>query len=289
MSHGPASSTVRAVELGLRLRERREQLGLTAAAVGKMTKIGGNNLSSIEIAKRKLTSAKLAELAGAYELPEAELAELEAMRAEADRREWWHDYARLFPEDFLRYVGLEAGASVIRQYAPETIPGLLQTADYTRAMIRCSVYTRPVDVGPRVEFRLARQARLDGPDAPKQIVVMGQAALRQEVGGREVMADQLRRLAKLAEDRRDRVEIRVMPYNAGAHPLIGSGVSILEFASPMMPTFAWLESAMIGLLTDKQPAVQGLTASFEEVAERALDPDSSLEMIRECQQEMENP
>ena len=63
MASEPISSTVKAVELGLRLRARRDQLGLTAAAVGRITGIGGNNLSSIEIAKRRLTSTKLTELA----------------------------------------------------------------------------------------------------------------------------------------------------------------------------------------------------------------------------------
>lgn len=288
MGPATASSTVQALELGMRLRERREQLGLTAAAVGKQTGIGGNNMSSIEIAKRKLTAKKLDELARVYELPDDERTELEQLRAQTERREWWDDYARLYSEDFLRFLGLEAGASAIREYAPETIPGPLQTADYARAMIRGgSPYIKPVDVGPRVESRLARQTRLEEPDPVECTVIIGQTALRQEVGDREVMAGQLTRLAKLSRERRDHLRIHVMPYSAGAHPMIGGGLLILSFASRWLPDMVWQESVTTGSLLDKTHVVRELTASFDEALDRALDLDKSLEMIEQVREEME--
>ncbi|MFD0923298.1 helix-turn-helix transcriptional regulator [Saccharopolyspora rosea] len=288
MGQTPVSSTVQALELGLRLRERREQLGLTAAAVGKQTGIGGNNMSSIEIAKRKLTATKLQELAKVYELSDEELDELEVLRAQAERREWWDDYARLYSEEFLRFIGLEAGASIVREYAAETIPGLLQTADYARAMIRGgSPYIKPVDVGPRVESRLARQGRLDDPDPVDLTVVIGQTALRQEVGSREIMAHQLARLAKLSEERREHVKIHVMPYSAGAHPVIGGGLKILSFNSQWLPDMVWQEAVTTGSLIDRPHVVRELSASFDEAADRALDLDASLEIIHQVRKEME--
>ncbi len=288
MGHAPASSTVQALELGLRLRERREHLGLTLNAVGKETGIGGNNLSSIEIAKRKLTATKLAELAKAYELSDEQLHELETLRSRTEQRAWWDDYARLYPEEFLRFIGLEAGAATVREYAAETIPGLLQTADYARAMIRGgSPYIKPVDVGPRVESRLARQVRLEEPDPIDVTVVIGQTALRQEVGSREVMAYQLARLAKLSEERREQIKIHVMPYRAGAHPVIGGGLTLLSFASRLLPDMVWQEAVTTGSLIDKPHLVRELSASLDEATDRALDLDDSLEIIHEVREEME--
>jgi transcriptional regulator with XRE-family HTH domain len=288
MGEAPVSSTVQALELGLRLRERREQLGLTATAVGKQTGIGGNNMSSIEIAKRKLTAAKLQELARVYELSETELGELEALRTQAERRDWWDDYARLYSEEFLRFVGLEAGASTIREYAAETIPGLLQTADYARAIIRGgSPYIKPVDVGPRVESRLARQTRLEQPNPVDLTAVIGQTALRQEVGNREVMTHQLTQLAKLSEERRDRIKIHVMPYSAGAHPVIGGGLIILSFDSPRLADTVWQEAVTTGSLIDRPHVVRELSASLDEAIDRALDLDTSLEIIHQVRREME--
>lgn len=288
MASEPISSTVKAVELGLRLRARRDQLGLTAAAVGRTTGIGGNNLSSIEIAKRRLTSTKLTELATIYELSEEELAELDGLRVEADRREWWDDYARLYSDDFLRFIGLEAGATLQREYAAETIPGLLQTADYARAMIRGgSPYIKPVDVGPRVESRLARQARLNDPNPPEFTVLIGQTALRQEVGGREVMCHQLDRLCSIIEEKPNHVRVHVMPYQAGAHPVIGGSLKILSFGSPWLPDMVWQEAVTTGSLIEKPHVVDELVASFTEAVDRALDRDSSLEAIRRVRKELE--
>ncbi|HVV24996.1 MAG TPA: helix-turn-helix transcriptional regulator [Pseudonocardiaceae bacterium] len=288
MASEPISSTVKAVELGLRLRARRDQLGLTAAAVGRITGIGGNNLSSIEIAKRRLTSTKLTELATIYELSPDELAELDGLRVEADRREWWDDYARLYSDDFLRFIGLEAGATLHREYAAETVPGLLQTADYARAMIRGgSPYIKPVDVGPRVESRLARQARLNDPNPPELTVLIGQTALRQEVGGREVMCHQLDRLCSVIEEKPDHVRVHVMPYSAGAHPVIGGSLKILSFASPWLPDMVWQEAVTTGSLIEKPHVVDELVASFTEAVDRALDRDASLEAIRTARKELE--
>lgn len=287
MAGGPVSSTVRAVELGLRLRARRDQLGLTAASVGRTTGIGGNNLSSIEIAKRRLTSTKLAELASIYELSATELAELDALRVEADRRGWWEDYARLYSDEFLRFLGLEAGASRQREYAAEVVPGLLQTADYARAMVRGgSPYIKPVDVEARVASRLARQAVLDGPDGPVFTVLIGQTALRQEVGGRAVLRGQLAALGDAIEARPDHLRVHVLPYGAGSHPVIGGGLKILSFDSPWLPDMVWQESVTAGNLLDKPHIVAELVASFDESVDRALDLTASLDMIRRVHGEM---
>lgn len=287
--HGPVLTTVKALELGLRLRARREQLGSAASTVGKQTGIGGNNLSSIEIAKRKLTAAKLRDLARFYELSDDELAELEALRTEADRRAWWDDYGRLYSEEFLRYLGLEAGAMAIRQYAAETIPGLLQTGDYARAMVRGgSPYIKPVDVGPRVESRLARQSRIFSPTPAGYTAIVGQTALRQEVGSPEVMCQQLDRLIKIATSKEHaHIAVHVMPYSAGAHPVIGGGLVILSFDSPWVLDHAWQETVTTGNLLDKRYVVAELTASFDAALESALDRTASLEMIRQIRSEME--
>lgn len=290
MISGPVLTAVHAVELGLRLRAHRNALGLTTAIAGKATGIGGTNLSSIEIAKRRLTPAGLARLVEHYELPPGEVAELEALRIESERRQWWDDYTRIYGDEMIRFLALEAGASHLREYAPETIPGLLQTADYARAMIQGgSPYIRPVDVGPRVESRLARQTRLDGPDPVRYSVVLGQTALRQEVGGRAVMRRQLDQLVEAIEAKRDQVDVRVMSYGAGAHPLIGGAVKIMQFGSSWVPDFVWLESvATTGGLIDRRETVLELTASFEDVFERALDREASLAMIHQIRKEMEN-
>jgi len=285
MATGVTSSMVQAWELGLRLRERREQLGLTATVVGKTTGIGGTNLSAIEGGKRRLTAAKLTDLAGVYELSADELAELEAIRARAEQREWYHDYSTLHSEEFLRFLGLEAGAASERNYQAELIPGLLQTADYARALTKGSLCIRPVDVGPRVESRLARQARLGGATPLRLSAVINQAALLQEVGGRAVQARQLEHLTEVIEDRHDHVEIRIMPFTAGAHPLIGSQTVILSFDSPRLPDLLWQETVSSQTILDRRGILRECAASFEEAMDQALSREDSLALIHTIRKE----
>lgn len=286
MATSATSSTVQAWELGLRLRERREQLGLTATVVGKTTGIGGTNLSAIESGKRRLTAAKLTDLAGVYELSADELAELDTIRARAEQREWYHDYTTLHSEEFVRFLGLEAGAASERNYQSELIPGLLQTADYARSLIKGgSPYIRPVDVGPRVESRLARQARLGGDTPLRLSTVINHAALLQEVGGRAVQARQLEHLAEVIEDKHDHVEIRIMPFTAGAHPLIGSPIVILSFDSPRLPDLLWQETLSSQALIDRRTTLRECAASFEAIMDQTLTREDSLALIRHIRTE----
>jgi transcriptional regulator with XRE-family HTH domain len=286
MATGVTSSVVQAWELGLRLRECREQLGLTAAVVGKTTGIGGTNLSAIEGGKRRLTAAKLTDLARVYELSAAELTGLEAIRARAEQREWYHDYTTLHSEELLRFLGLEAGAASERSYQAELIPGLLQTADYARATIKGgSPYIRPVEVGPRLESRLARQARLGGQNPLHLSTVINQAALLQEVGNRAVLAHQLDHLAAVIEDQHNHIEVRIMPFNAGAHPLIGSPVTILGFDSPRLPDLLWQETISSQALIDRRATLRECAASFDEALDRALSREDSLALIHHTRKE----
>ncbi|PSL53872.1 transcriptional regulator with XRE-family HTH domain [Saccharothrix carnea] len=288
MGDGPISSTVQAWELGLRLREHRERLGLTAAAVGKTTGIGGTNLSAIESGKRRLTAAKLGDLADAYELPDDERADLEALRAQTERREWWYDYARLYSDDFLRLLGLEAGAEKVCEYAPDLIPGLLQTADYARAVMRAGTpYIRPVDVGPRLETRLARQVRLAADDPLRLDVVLGEAALRQRVGDPGVMQGQLAHVLEVLDRMGDHVRVRVIPFKAGAHPLLGAALKILSFRSNRLGDVMYQETAISGVIIDKRQVILESTASFADTFDRALDDRDSREFIDAVYHEME--
>jgi transcriptional regulator with XRE-family HTH domain len=284
----PTSSTVRAWELGLRLREHRERLGFTAAAVGKTTGIGGTNLSAIESGKRRLTAAKLTDLADAYELPDDERADLESVRARTERREWWYDYARLYSDDFLRLLGLEAGAEKVYEYAPDIIPGLLQTADYARAVMQAGTpYIRPVDVGPRLETRLARQLRLDGDHPLRLDVVLGEAALRQRVGEPGVMQGQLAHLLEVLEHKSGHVRIRVIPFTAGAHPLLGAALRIMSYSSNRLSDLVYQETAISGVIIDKRQVILESTASFAETFDRALDDRDSRGFIDAVYHEME--
>lgn len=258
---------------------------MTVAAAGKATGVGGSNLSAIESGKRKLAAFKLPDVALVYELLDHEVSYLERLRAGADRREWYHDYEHIYSDEFIRFLGLEAGAASVRNYEGEVIPGLLQTADYARAMIKGGgPYIRPVDVDLRLQSRMRRQERLSGECPLKLSVVLGEAALLQQVGGRAVMRDQLKRLIEVAAGE---VDVRVMPFSAGAHPLIGNSAILLSFPSPRVPDVLWQETVTSQALVDKRTKLMEVAASFDDAMERALSRDDSLARIRQLLKELE--
>lgn len=281
-----SSPTVRAWELGIRLREHREQVGMTAAAVGAVAQCTQGYVSGVEAGKLKITTSKLAQLMAAYDLDAAEQTELEQLRTAANQRAWWHKYAPLLSNDFKRFLGYEAGANHIRGYEGELVPGLLQTEDYARAVINAGYpFTRLTEMARRVELRLARQARLDGDDPLQLTYLLGEATLRYKVGGTDVMRRQLEHLAHMASEK-EHIELRVLPFDHGAHPTIGASFQILSFTSPYLPDRIWQEAVTSTSIVDNPAVVTEHVVTFAQTTETALNPSDSLDLLRRVAKEM---
>ncbi|XTZ17895.1 helix-turn-helix domain-containing protein [Micromonospora echinospora] len=282
-----SSPVVQAWELGLRLRQRREEVGLTAAAAGRAIGIIQAYVSGVESGRVKLPAKRLAQIVAAYEFEPDEAAELEELRAGAARRGWWQEYAQLFPAEFLRFLGYEAGAEHIRSFHPEAIHGLLQTEEYARAVIRGGTTTiRLTEVDRRVAVRMARQARLDGDHPLRVSVLLGEGALRQQVGGPAVMRAQLDHLVRLATERPEQIEIRVLPFSVGAHPAFGGPFQVLSFPSPRLPDLVWQEILTSIDIIDQSLRVNDYVVTFAETRELALGSGESLDLIRRIAKEM---
>ncbi|MGW0432878.1 helix-turn-helix domain-containing protein [Micromonospora sp. NPDC003197] len=281
------SPVVQGWELGIRLRQRREEIGLTATAAGRAAGIIQAYVTGVETGKVKLPAKRLEQLIKIYELEPDDAAELEALRAGATQRGWWHEYSQLFPAEFIRFLGYEAGATSIRCYTTEVVPGLLQTEDYARAVIRGGTTTiRLTEVERRVAARMARQARLTS-DRPIRIsAVLSEAALLQQVGGPAVMRAQLDHLAELMIERPEQIEVRIMPFTAGAHPAFGGPFQVLSFPSPRLPDLVWEEILTSIDIIDQSVRVTDYVVTFAETRELALSSEDSLALIQRIAKEM---
>lgn len=281
------SPVVQAWELGLRLRQRREEIGFTAAAAGRAIGIIQAYVSGVEAGKVKLPASRLAQIVKVYELEPEEAAELEELRVGASQRGWWHEYSQLFPAEFLRFLGYEAGAGHIRFYGNELVPGLMQTVDYARAVIAGGTTTiRLTEVDRRVAVRLSRQARLYADKPMRLTALLGEGSLRQQVGGPAVMSGQLDQLVRLGTERPDQIDIRVLPFAAGAHPALGGSFQILSFPSPRLPDLVWQEVLTSIDIIDQSTRVTDYQVTFAEACERALSSSDSLDLIRRIAKEM---
>src|SRR5262249_51756907 len=149
-------------------------------------------------------------------------AELEILREKGSHRGWWNSYSAIFGDDLLRFFGYEHGAETIRTYDGALIPGLLQTEDYARAVIRgAGPNIRLAEVEKRVKVRMMRQGLLIGEEPLHLTAVINEAALRQRVGGKEVLVRQLNALVEKIDDHHYNLDVRVIPFEADCYHALG--------------------------------------------------------------------
>ncbi|MFE3441642.1 DUF397 domain-containing protein [Nocardia sp. NPDC059180] len=158
-------------------------------------------------------------------MPEELIEAMLGLAKQAGVKSWWHQYGDLIPKDFDVYVGLEAAAAKLTSYQPELIPGLLQTPEYDRELVRrIWPHDSAEEVEKRVQIKAQRQHIVTRRRRPVILdVVVSEAALRRVVGSPSIMAKQLRHLADMST--RENVSVRVLPFDAG----FPAGVSMPPF------------------------------------------------------------
>lgn len=281
------SPTVASWELALRLRQRREQLGIEVRTITDKLSFTRNYWSAVENDRKILSAEKLSALIALYELDEDEGRELLELRERAKQRGWWTRYSALFNTDVFRFFGLEHGAKNVRTYESLLIPGLLQSEDYARALMAADVTVRQVEIDQRVQFRMRRQQLLDGDDPLSFCAVISEAALRQRIGGREVLHAQLLHLAKVIESHPDTIEVRVIPFDAPGCGLFGaSTLHLIDFESPRLPALGWQETVTAMGIIDDETALRDLTRTYAEAMRVTLTAVESLRLIESCATEL---
>lgn len=283
----PSSPTVASWELVLRLRERREQMGIEVKEITEFLGFSRNYWSAVENERKLLSEESLTRLLELLEFDQDERDELSELRETAKQRGWWTRQPSLFGVDLQRLFGLEYGADSIRGYESLLIPGLLQTPDYARSMMTPSIILRKVEVDQRVEARMKRQERLTGPEPLKLTAVISEAALRQQIGGTTVLRNQLDHLIRMVEDHADTVEVLIIPFTAVWCGLFGAAtLHLIDFAKAALPTVVWHESVTSGGIIDDTAKVRDLAMSFEEGRSRTLSREDSLRLITQSKKEL---
>jgi transcriptional regulator with XRE-family HTH domain len=271
------SPTVRRRELGALLRGLRHERGLTVEQVAEELLCSPSKVSRMETGQRGATLRDVRDLCGLYGVTDqTQVDRLMKLARSGKEQGWWQSYDLV--SEFAPYVGLEAEATSTKYYQSTVIPGLLQTADYARAMHEA---VRPaLDealIKERVKVRLMRQEVLKR-DPPLVVsAIFDEAALHRSVGGAATMRAQLQQLIELS--RLPRVTIRVIPYTTGAHQAMDSTFRILEFDSSQVPDVVYVEGLVGFIYLDRPQEVQRYKEVFEGLEKLALDPKESIELI----------
>jgi len=197
---------------------------------------------------------------------------------EARRKGWWHAYSRVLPHWFEPYIGLESEAVRLRDFQPLVMPGLLQTEDYARAVLRAAPLAGgSAEIDRLVDLRMERQKILGQDGPPNLWVVLSESVLRVHVGGPAVMRAQLLRLAELAG--RPNVTVQVLPYTTAAHVHPVSPFTMLEFADTADPAVVYLEHLTGSLFLENEDEVRRYRVIFDHLRAESLGTGQSADLI----------
>src|SRR5215472_12828942 len=272
------SPTVRRKRLGIELRRLREQAGLTCEDVGQRLDCSGTRISRIETGRISIKPGDVRELLEIYGLTGTEADSLVQLSREARRKGWWHTYGGVLPTWFEAYVGLEAEAVRLRDFQSMVVPGVLQTEDYARAVLKAAPNAAtPEAIDRQVALRMERQAILAQPNPPDMWVILSESVLRVQVGGPAVMRAQLRRLIDVAE--RSSVTMQVLPFTTAAHVQPISPFTILDFPDLADPTVVYLEHLTGSLFLENTDEVRRYTVVFDHLRAEALGSSPSVDLI----------
>jgi transcriptional regulator with XRE-family HTH domain len=248
----PAAPTVLRMVLGKRLRQLREQAGVSFDEAARAIEVTALTVRRMEKAEVGLRIPYVKELLRTYGVSDTEIEDFLSLAREANQPGWWHKFRDVLPEWFSAYVSLESEAQVIRLYEPQYVPGLLQTHDYAAALLRVGFpNASPEDVDRRVALRLRRQDLLVKPEAPAIWAILDETVLRRPVGGSEVMRAQIDRLVEATE--RPKIRIQIMRFAAGPHPGAYGPFHYFRFGFSELPDIVYTEG-LAGAQYVDQPA-----------------------------------
>jgi transcriptional regulator with XRE-family HTH domain len=270
--------TVRLRRLAAELRSLRASSGLTRDEVVERTGINVATMYRIEHARVRPQTRTLRTLLDLYGVEKDQQAELVGWLRDARERGWLHAYQSELPEQYMNFIGFEGEAESAWNYESLFVPGLLQTEDYARAVIRGGFPTAGQDeIEHRVEVRMGRQDVLRG-DNPLQLWgIVDEAALRRQVGGQPVMRAQLRHLLDASE--LPHVTFQVIPFDVGAHAGMPGSFIVLQFAEDAIPDVIYVDSMAGELFLEEDRDVRRYKLVFEHLRAVAASPDASRKLI----------
>lgn len=278
--------TVRLRRLAGELRRLRAAAGLSREDVTDATGINDSTLYRIETARTRPQKRTLLTLLKHYATDERQREHLVALSKESTEQGWLRGFHSDLPEEYTAYISFEAEAQGVSNYESLFVPGLLQTEDYARAVIRGVLpMANQQEVDDRVRARMERQGVLGKAQPLKLWAIMDEAALRRLVGGGKIMQAQLRHLLDVT--REPHVTLQVIPFSIGAHAGMPGSFVLMDFADPMDTDLIYIDSMAGDLFLESEADISRYSIIFDNLRAVALSPDSSVELVANIAREIE--
>jgi transcriptional regulator with XRE-family HTH domain len=269
-----SGTSPKAVALGAELRTARERAQIGLRELAKKLGIDHSTLSRAESGTRPPTTELTSRILALVGVTGDEFERIVAMSRDTDGPAWLAVTLPDLQSQLSALLSFEQMATDITSMSPLLIPGLLQTGGYVRAIMRSAGVPRG-DVDIRVATRLGRQEILTRPHHPVRLTAfIGASALRNPIGGAEVMRDQLDHLLKVADW--PNVTLRAIPDDVGWHPALEGAFVLID--APAMSA-VHIENRQSGLFLKEEPDVAVYKEAVEKMLSVAMSPVHTTELI----------
>ncbi|MEU4127308.1 helix-turn-helix domain-containing protein [Streptomyces virginiae] len=245
---------------GSELRRLREDAGLNQAQLGSIVFCTGSLIGQVETTRR-VPTRDFSERVDAALGTGGVFSRLVGLVLRHQLPTWFQAYAEM-----------EARAAYISTFQAQLVYGLLQTEEYARAVLGVR---SEGDLDPKVAARMERQRILDRENPPLMWVVLSEAVLHQEIGGRDVMRNQLAHLLQLR--RREWVRVQILPFEAGAHAGQMGSFTALRFDDD--PDIVYTEDFVQGHMTANPQALREGSLRYDHLQAAALSLEDSAALI----------
>ncbi|WP_067567990.1 helix-turn-helix domain-containing protein [Nocardia acidivorans] len=297
-----AGSSLPRRALGRTLRRLRERAQKSQLAAGIKAEISPQSISRLEEGhKVRLATSQLKDLLDLYEVddPGTERDEILSLWQEVREQDqaakiagatkgWWRAYSDQYFAHFDHYLSLESAANHLTTHQLALIPGLFQTPDYRRAIVRTAYPDlSPVDVERRIELTVRRQERVQ--DSSFRIdAFLSEAIVRSKPTGPDVMAQQLMHLAELSE--RPNISIRMIPLDAESPLwLMVQAFALLEFPPlsnrVVEPPIVYAEGYEGALFLEQEAVIDRYRRAINDIQRLALSEDETSTLMRKYAKE----
>ncbi|MGH3610760.1 MAG: helix-turn-helix domain-containing protein [Pseudonocardiaceae bacterium] len=267
--------TIRSRELGEGLREAMKRAGLNGKQAAQMLDVTPSFVSLLLSGRRGASEVDVAAFLGVCRVTGAERDRLLALCQGQDTPGWFQQHGSRLPKQLMTLIDHENKAVTISDFQPMVVPGLLQTGEYARALIRETGNAPPGEVDDRVAARLARQSLLSRDRPTRFTYYLHEFALRLPVGGPAVMREQLHHLLRMST--RPSLTLRVVPAPRGGHAGIAGPFMLMEFAE--FKPVAYLDSETACLFLERPEEIAAYRRILAALAETALDEGQSRKLI----------
>jgi len=278
-----SAATVRLLVLGKRLRDLRQAAGKSLEDAAKCLGVSVLAIRRIEQGQVKWKLPYIKLLLEEYGVRDEEARIFVTLATEANQPGWWYRYRDVLPDWFRAFVSLEEEASLMRAYEPHYIPGLLQTEEYARTVLRAGLRDQQ-EIERRVELRMERKRRLIQPNGPDFWVVMDETVLRRPVVSAKVMRDQIDHLLEVLP--MPNINLQVVPFALYVPEGMYGPFQIFRFPFKELQDIVYVETVLGAFYVDQYDDVTAFRSAIDRMSAVAPSPQRTEAFLGAIQKEI---